>query len=161
MSIGGESPSGELSDFETQFVPQPDDDEVLWEVIEIVDERDKKYQVRWAGNDPNTGKPWPLDWIPKHDCTDRLVEEWKRKKAEKRRRSKKTGRCYHASVLTRIIPSARWPDGSQVTLSNFIKGLYDFFLPKDALCCRRQCFNRRRRTPTCSALDLKTTELEA
>ncbi|OJA10259.1 hypothetical protein AZE42_08918, partial [Rhizopogon vesiculosus] len=90
MSVDAGSPTGELSEFETQFVPQSNDDDVLWEVVEIVAERGKKYRVRWAGNDPKTGKSWPLDWVPKRDCTDHLVEEWKRKKAEKRR-SKKAG----------------------------------------------------------------------
>ncbi|KIK43895.1 hypothetical protein CY34DRAFT_35535, partial [Suillus luteus UH-Slu-Lm8-n1] len=79
----------ELSEFETQFEPRSNDDDVLWEVIEIVAERGKKYRVRWAGNDPKTGRPWPLDWVPKHDCTDHLVGEWKRKKAVKGRRSSK------------------------------------------------------------------------
>lgn len=91
MSTEGESRGGELSEFETQFEPRSNDDDALWEVIEIVAERGKKYRVRWAGNDPKTGRPWPLDWVPKHDCTDHLVEEWKRKKAVKGRRSNKTG----------------------------------------------------------------------
>lgn len=90
MSTKGAYPAGELSEFETQFEPQSNDDDVLWEVIEIVAERGKKYRVRWAGNDPKTGRPWPLDWVPKHDCTDHLVGEWKRKKALKGRRSSKT-----------------------------------------------------------------------
>lgn len=91
MSTEGESPTRELSEFETQFEPRSNDDDALWEVIEIVAERGKKYRVRWAGNDPKTGRPWPLDWVPKHDCTDHLVEEWKRKKAVKGRRSRKSG----------------------------------------------------------------------
>ncbi|KAG1813614.1 uncharacterized protein BJ212DRAFT_401711 [Suillus subaureus] len=91
MSTQAEPPAGELSEFETQFEPRSNDDDALWEVIEIVAERGKKYRVRWAGNDPKTGRPWPLDWVPKHDCTDHLVEEWKRKKAVKGRRSNKTG----------------------------------------------------------------------
>lgn len=91
MSTAGESPAGELSEFDTQFEPRSNDDDALWEVIEIVAERGKKYRVRWAGNDPKTGRPWPLDWVPKHDCTDHLVEEWKRKKAAKKRQSSKTG----------------------------------------------------------------------
>ncbi|KAG2745559.1 hypothetical protein P692DRAFT_2089000 [Suillus brevipes Sb2] len=94
MSTKGEHPAGELSEFETQFEPRSNDDDVLWEVIEIVAERGKKYRVRWAGNDPKTGRPWPLDWVPKHDCTDHLVGEWKRKKALKGRRSSKTSECH-------------------------------------------------------------------
>jgi len=94
MSTQGESLAGELSEFETQFEPRSNDDDALWEVLEIVAERGKKYRVRWAGNDPKTGRPWPLDWVPKHDCTDHLVEEWKRKKAVKGRRSNKAGKCH-------------------------------------------------------------------
>lgn len=91
MSTKGEYPAGELSEYETQFEPRSNDDDALWEVIEIVAERGKKYRVRWAGNDPKTGRPWPLDWVPKHDCTDHLVGEWKKKKATKGRHSNKTG----------------------------------------------------------------------
>jgi hypothetical protein len=53
-----------------------------WEVIEIVAEDGKLFQVRWAGNDPETGKPWPLDWIPSSHCSTELVRSWERKKGE-------------------------------------------------------------------------------
>jgi len=53
-----------------------------WEVIEIVAEDGKLFQVRWAGNDPETGKPWPLDWIPSSHCSTDLVKAWERKKGE-------------------------------------------------------------------------------
>ncbi|KAG2135260.1 hypothetical protein DEU56DRAFT_395491 [Suillus clintonianus] len=119
MSTEGESPTGELSEFETQFEPRSNDDDALWEVLEIVAERGKKYRVRWAGNDPKTGRPWPLDWVPKHDCTDHLVEEWKRKKAEKGRRSRKNQNCY-------------------TRLDDF-EGFYEFYLPKIALSGGRKC----------------------
>ncbi|KAH7925228.1 hypothetical protein BV22DRAFT_975672, partial [Leucogyrophana mollusca] len=49
----------------------------LYEVLEITAERGNKYRVRWAGKDPATGKPWPLDWVPKSDCTPDLVKGWK------------------------------------------------------------------------------------
>ncbi|KAI0292025.1 hypothetical protein BC826DRAFT_1020915 [Russula brevipes] len=52
----------------------------LWEVIEIVAEEGKRFQVRWAGKDPKTGKPWPLDWIPSSHCSSELVKDWERKK---------------------------------------------------------------------------------
>ncbi|KAK1230159.1 hypothetical protein PQX77_006753 [Marasmius sp. AFHP31] len=73
----------EISDFETQFVPQENDDETLYRVIEITEEdtRRKRYKVRWAGNDPKTKKPWDQSWVKKSDCTNDLVMEWKRKKA--------------------------------------------------------------------------------
>ena len=77
---------------ETQFVPQDDDEETLWEVVEIIAEKGKKYQVLWAGTDPKTGKPWPPDWVPKHDCTDDLVRAWKKKKLEGKHQ-KQTGKA--------------------------------------------------------------------
>lgn len=70
---------------QSQFVPQDDDAEVLWEVIEITGEKLKYYRVRWAGLDPKTGKPWPQSWVVKPDCTDDLVMEWKRKMALKKK----------------------------------------------------------------------------
>lgn len=84
-STGG----GEISEFETQFVARSNDDEALWEVQEITAERGRKYRVKWAGVDPATGKPWPQDWVDRHDCTDQLVAEWKAKKATKKRESVK------------------------------------------------------------------------
>ncbi|KAF8900722.1 hypothetical protein CPB84DRAFT_1621508, partial [Gymnopilus junonius] len=50
----------------------------LWEVIEILEEKKGKYRVQWAGEDPNTMKPWPPQWVPKQDVTDDLVVDWKR-----------------------------------------------------------------------------------
>ncbi|KAI0002522.1 hypothetical protein BJV74DRAFT_751722, partial [Russula compacta] len=49
-----------------------------WEVVEIVAEDGKRYQVRWAGKDPKTGKPWPLDWVPNSHCSSELVKDWER-----------------------------------------------------------------------------------
>ncbi|KAF9033744.1 hypothetical protein BDZ89DRAFT_1062839 [Hymenopellis radicata] len=47
------------------------------------------HQVRWAGLDPATGKPWPQDWVPKKDVTSDLVDAWRAKgiKAKGRRHS--------------------------------------------------------------------------
>ncbi|KZT18411.1 hypothetical protein NEOLEDRAFT_1143431 [Neolentinus lepideus HHB14362 ss-1] len=85
MSDNEAGPSTQISDFETQFVSQEDDDKTLWEVIEITGEQGRRYRVKWAGINPETGQPWADSWVPKHDCTDDLVEEWKRKKARKRK----------------------------------------------------------------------------
>jgi hypothetical protein len=71
---------------DTQFVPREDD--VLWQVIEIIAEKGDKYKVSWAGNDPDTSKPWPPSWVFKRDCTDDLVRDWKRKKALKKGNTK-------------------------------------------------------------------------
>ena len=92
-SDGGTSTSTlEISQPETQFVPQEDDVEILWEVIEITAEKGKQYRVRWAGTDPKTRKPWPQSWVPKHDCTDDLVLAWKRKQALKKKGAGR-GKC--------------------------------------------------------------------
>ena len=88
----------QLSDPETQFIPQEDDDETLWEVIEITAQKGKQYKVRWKGNDPATQKPWPQSWVPKHDCTDDLVLDWKLKQAMKKKNRK--GTYYHLSTMS-------------------------------------------------------------
>lgn len=59
-----------------------------WKVIKITGERAKTYQIEWAGTDPETGKPWPLDWVPKEDVTPDLVDAWEEKK-EKREEARK------------------------------------------------------------------------
>ena len=71
-----------------KFIPQEDDEETLWEVIEITAEKGNTYKVRWKGNDPKTMKPWPQSWVTKSDCTDDLVIEWKRKQKEKQKKCK-------------------------------------------------------------------------
>lgn len=75
----------QVPDYNTQFIPQEDDEETLWDVIEILAERANRYQVKWAGTDPATGKPWAPSWVPKHDCTDQLIHDWKVKQAKKKK----------------------------------------------------------------------------
>ncbi|KAF9481744.1 hypothetical protein BDN70DRAFT_875875 [Pholiota conissans] len=82
-----------------KFIPQEDDEETLWEVIEITAEKGNTYKVRWKGNDPKTMKPWPQSWVTKSDCTDDLVIEWKRKQKEKQKKSK-SGRLSTSSKRT-------------------------------------------------------------
>lgn len=54
-----------------------------WEVVEIVEEdAGKRYKVRWAGKDPKTGQPWPLDWVPNSHCSSDLIQDWEKKKGE-------------------------------------------------------------------------------
>ena len=36
--------------------------------------------MQWAGKDPKTGKPWPLDWVPKSHCSPELIKDWEKKK---------------------------------------------------------------------------------
>ena len=88
MSPSSQSDTNDIS--ETQFVDQSGDEDVLWEVQEITDERGKKYKVKWAGIDPATKKPWAQSWVAKHDCTNDLVAEWKAKK-KRRAAGKKRG----------------------------------------------------------------------
>jgi hypothetical protein len=95
----------EYTDSEDQFVPRDGDEDDLWEVIEIVAEKGKRYRVRWAGINPQTNKPWPLDWVPKSDCTPDIVKAWKQKQAQKKtkkgRRKGKGTRAAQASSVTR------------------------------------------------------------
>ncbi|KAF5310225.1 hypothetical protein D9619_010251 [Psilocybe cf. subviscida] len=79
-----------------RFVPQEDDEETLWEVVEITGERARQYKVRWKGVDPKTNKPWDQSWVPKHDCTDDLVMEWKKKQ----RRKSTSGASKRASIAS-------------------------------------------------------------
>ena len=52
-----------------------------WEVEEIIEEdAGKRFRVRWAGKDPKTGKPWPLDWVPNSHCSSDLIKDWEKKK---------------------------------------------------------------------------------
>lgn len=80
------------STHESQFIPQSDDDETLWRVIEITAERPKQFKVRWDGLNPENGKPWAQSWVPKSDCTDDLRKEWKKKVKKREELTKKTGK---------------------------------------------------------------------
>lgn len=103
-SDGGASSSTlQISQPATQFVPQEDDAEVLWEVIEITAEKEKSklYRVRWAGTDPKTRKPWPQSWVPMHDCTDDLVRTWKRKQASKKKEAERK-KCMFAFPVSNM-----------------------------------------------------------
>ncbi len=77
------SHSQDISDPETQFLEQSDDEEKLWDAIKIVAERSKEFKVKWDGIDNKTGKPWPDSWVYKHDVTPDLVNEWRLKHPRK------------------------------------------------------------------------------
>ena len=79
----------DVPDYSTQFEPGIDDNETLWSVLEIIKEDKKRYLVKWEGIDPDTGKPWDPSWVPKRDCTDDLIYEWKVTKAKKDKARKK------------------------------------------------------------------------
>ncbi|TYJ53431.1 hypothetical protein B9479_005928 [Cryptococcus floricola] len=66
----------------TQFVPQEDDSDTLYDAIRILDERVNKrgggeYLVEWAGIDPDTGKTYLPEWTAKTACTNDLIKEWR------------------------------------------------------------------------------------
>jgi len=94
----------DVSSLDTHFRERDGDEDNLWEVEAIVAERGSRYQVRWAGVD-DKGAPWPLDWVPKEDCTDPLVRKWKKQKARKRKRDEKISETpyYHSWTLYKII----------------------------------------------------------
>lgn len=73
--------------FSQQFEPQEDDEDLLWEVEKITQERKKEYKVKWKGIDPKTRKPWEQSWVAKKDCTPDLVIAWKEEKKELERRN--------------------------------------------------------------------------
>lgn len=75
-------PSGS---YETQFESQSGDEENLYNVERILAEKGRKYLVQWEGTDPTTGQRWPPDWVPKTDCTNDLIADWKREKAKMKR----------------------------------------------------------------------------
>lgn len=79
----------EISSPDTQFIPKEGDEENLWSVIEITSENSTSYKVKWDGLDPATKRPWPQSWVPKHDCTDDIVHEWKLKQAKSKKKATK------------------------------------------------------------------------
>lgn len=87
MSFDDESEGSvvSISEPSQRFEPREDDEETLYEVIEITDEKGDRYKVRWKGKNPKTMKPWAQSWVPKSDCTDDLVLSWKKKKKDKER----------------------------------------------------------------------------
>lgn len=88
----------------TQFSAHDSDnaqDNTMWEVLYIMAESKNKYQVQWAGKDPDTRKPWKPEWIAKEDCTNELIREWKQKKAKKAEARK---RAQAAQRMLRYIP---------------------------------------------------------
>ncbi|KAF8176325.1 hypothetical protein K438DRAFT_1770532 [Mycena galopus ATCC 62051] len=84
MADSADSDVIEISDRETPFSPHPSDEEQLWDTIAILKEKKGQYLVKWAGVDKQ-GKPWPDSWVHKRDCTDDLVQAWKRQKAQKKK----------------------------------------------------------------------------
>jgi len=84
-----DNPSEDETQPATQFEAGSDDSAVLYEARTILDERVRtlrgksfgEFLVDWAGEDPETGKPWGPTWQKKTDCTNELIKDWKEKKA--------------------------------------------------------------------------------
>ena len=76
----------ENSPEESQFVFQSGDEDNLWTIEGIVSERQGMYKVKWAGNDPATGKPWGNSWVKKSDVTPDVVKHWKERQAKEQAR---------------------------------------------------------------------------
>jgi hypothetical protein len=67
-----------------------EDEEDMWEVIEITAEKRHRYRVRWAGTDPATGRPWRQSWVRREDCTADLVKSWEETTVAKKTVTKQT-----------------------------------------------------------------------
>ena len=63
-----------MAESQVKFSPRDEDEDELWEVVEILAARKMNskegFIVRWAGLNPDTGKPWEDSWVPREDCTD-------------------------------------------------------------------------------------------
>lgn len=118
----------EVSSPDMRFVEREGDSQDLWEVLEIVAEKENQYRVRWAGFNPETNEPWPLDWVPKEDCTDPLVLAWKRKKAEKRKLGRKCESLFYED--SHVLMNHNSDPKSRVY---YLQGLYQIFYYRDTL----------------------------
>ena len=118
--LPSEEESIQLSSSE-RFQPREDDDQLLWEVTDIISEKRGFYKVRWKGDDPATGKPWAPSWVSKGDVTDDLVKSWKL--AGKQTVVKETGtrqnvKCTCKTTPPRGPPSSFISFGSSAQLEN-------------------------------------------
>ncbi|CAE6437595.1 unnamed protein product [Rhizoctonia solani] len=90
--------------YETQFEAHSDDEEHLFNVERILAEKGRKYLVQWEGLDPTTGEKWAPDWVPKTDCTDDLITDWKLEKARMKQKGKGTSIKSASSVSGSVPP---------------------------------------------------------
>lgn len=91
----------EFSDYASSFSADESDDEIIYDVIEIVKERKGQYLVRWDGVDPK-GKPWPDTWIDKHEVVEDIVEEWTLKKLQRKTEKQQRNGVYQNSYYPSI-----------------------------------------------------------
>ena len=53
----------------------------------ILEEKGRKYKIQWKGTDPETGRPYKPTWEPKENANEEAVQDWKDRKAARKRRS--------------------------------------------------------------------------
>ena len=97
----------DVPEYSTQFEPLPDDSDTLWNVLEILKENKQRYLVKWEGIDPETGKPWRHSWVPKSDCTDDLIREWKITKAKKAKKRDPGVYYFRSPLVLSLSPCCR------------------------------------------------------
>lgn len=86
-SVANEASTSKAYEPTTQAT-QYSEGEQLYEIIEILAERGNRYKVNWAGEDPETKKPWPPSWVEKEQCdAPDLVKAWKSKKRRQKRKA--------------------------------------------------------------------------
>ena len=57
------SSSRDKRNADPQKTHQRSSDSSWFEAVEIIDENDSEYLVRWAGKDLSTGKEWAPSWV--------------------------------------------------------------------------------------------------
>ncbi|KAJ1306539.1 hypothetical protein OPQ81_007540 [Rhizoctonia solani] len=103
--------------YETQFESHSDDEENLYSVERILAEKGGKYLVQWEGIDPTTGEKWAPDWVPKTDCTDDLIADWKLEKA-KMKQKQRVMSVRSASSVSRSLDAPPQPSKSRSVSSS-------------------------------------------
>jgi hypothetical protein len=102
----------------------------LWKVLGIVAERKNKYKIRWEGDDPATGKPWPNSWTMKEDVTSDVIEEWLALPEEERKRRTEEEDRFEKEEKKKASKSARKSKGARQSFRDA--------MPRD-LCHYRVC----------------------
>jgi hypothetical protein len=100
----------------TQFEPhESDNSQTMWDVVAILRESGSKYKVQWDGVDPGTGEPWKPSWIPKEDCTDELIQEWKAKKRNRKAAKKPNTKTHRRKKYTVPFSTCKFNTHSQAS----------------------------------------------
>lgn len=59
-------------------------EEPYWLAIEILQENQTKFLIRWEGTDPTTGLPYEPTWEPKRNANEELRAAWAAEKKKRR-----------------------------------------------------------------------------